>query len=319
MNLRSAILSVVLASSAGSLSGADLALPAGARLTVERPSDLDSFDAPVGVFDAGTVPTRSLEGAISRTAWRIDTGAQTPLQIVAPLRAQIEALGYKVVFECESRSCGGFDFRFAIEVLPGPNMYVNIASYRYLTAFKGPEDNPTEALTVLASTSAASAYVQIISVVTDASIGATPEDNAVVVPGATEVLTPGRHTTAGSDNMLTQGFVLLSDLSFASGTSVLGPGPFQSLARLAETLEQRPDLRIALVGHTDTVGGLDANITLSRDRARAVRSRLIEAYGIDASRLDAEGMGYLAPIAPNLTPEGRRQNRRVEAIVLNVE
>ena len=75
-------------------------------------------------------------------------------------------------------------------------------------------------------------------------------------------------------------------------------------------------MRIALVGHTDTVGGLEANINVSRARARSVRQRLIESYGIAEERLDAEGMGYLAPVASNLTAEGRDQNRRVEVVLL---
>ncbi|MEM9637507.1 MAG: OmpA family protein, partial [Pseudomonadota bacterium] len=119
--------------------------------------------------------------------------------------------------------------------------------------------------------------------------------------------------------LLQRGFVVLRDLDFDTGTTALGPGPFTSLDRLAELLQARPELRIALVGHTDTVGGLAPNVTLSRERAQAVRTRLIDQYRIDPDRLEAEGMGYLAPVASNQTPEGRDQNRRVEAILLNTE
>jgi outer membrane protein OmpA-like peptidoglycan-associated protein len=71
-----------------------------------------------------------------------------------------------------------------------------------------------------------------------------------------------------------------------------------------------------LVGHTDSVGGLSGNIALSKRRAQSVRQRLIDTHGVDPSRLDAEGMGYLSPAASHLTPEGREANRRVEVIVL---
>ncbi|MFK7881009.1 OmpA family protein [Roseobacter sp.] len=318
MNLLRAVLLAILVSGAGHLSAADLALPVSARMTVERATDLDSFNAPVAAYASGAVPTQTLEGSVTRTAWRLDNGGQTPLQLMAPLRSQIEALGYAVVFECESKSCGGFDFRFLIEVLPGPNMYVNIASFRYLTAFKGPRDDPTEAITVLVSSTAASAYVQIINATTNRSLAAIPDVNENTSPLITA--TPGNDRPGPEANtLLEQGFVILRDLEFASGTSRLGPGPFPSLAQLSDLLAGRGDLRVALVGHTDTVGNLEGNIALSRERARAVRRRLIEEYGIDAARLDAEGMGYLAPVASNLTPEGRSQNRRVEAILLNVE
>lgn len=318
MTLR-VLLTVALLCGAPGVFAADLALPAGASRTVERATELDSFSAPLGAFDGEHVPMQTLEGSVTRTAWRIDTGGLTSLQVMAPLRQQIEDLGYRIDFECESAACGGFDFRFAIEVLPGPNMYVNIASYRYLTAFKGPADNPSEALTVLASVTAASAYVQIINAVA-ASALAENGDAATPVPRADPGSAgQGEGRAPPTGDFLAQGFVILQDLEFATGTSELGAGPFASLAQLAEALARRPDLRVALVGHTDTVGDLAVNITLSRERARAVRTRLIDGYGIDASRLDAEGMGYLAPVATNLTPEGREQNRRVEAIVLNVE
>ena len=73
---------------------------------------------------------------------------------------------------------------------------------------------------------------------------------------------------------------------------------------------------MVLVGHTDSVGLLEPNIALSRSRAESVRQRLINQYGVPEDRIDAHGMGYLAPIATNLTAQGREANRRVEAVLL---
>lgn len=294
----------------------DLQLPVGAELTAERPSELDSFAAPVAPFDGAGVPAVTLEGAVTRRAWRISSPGLTPLQIIVPLRAQLEAAGYDLAFECASDICGGFDFRFNTEVLPGPNMYVNISRFRYLTALRGPRGAPMQAVGVFVSVTAASAYVQIIF----ADTGVDVED---MLPERTVAPVDPDQGVAGdrieTHPLLTEGHVALSDLDFATGTTDLGPGPFASLQGLAEVLRARPDLRVALVGHTDTVGGLEPNVVVSRERARSVRARLISEFGIAEGRLDAEGMGYLAPIASNLTAEGRDQNRRVEAILLNVE
>lgn len=297
----------------------DISLPVGALLTVERATTLDSFDAPVGPFTDGKVPVVTLEGAITRRAWRIPTGGLTPLQVMLPLRENLVELGYEPVFECATDTCGGFDFRFATEVLPGPNMYVNISRYSYLTAFLGSPEAPARAVGVLVSVTSASAYVQVILADTGVDVeDLLPDRQASPVEPAplAEVSANGSVT---EDKLLDNGFVILRDLDFATGTSDLGPGPYASLDRLAEVLNERDDLRVALVGHTDTVGGLAPNIELSRERARSVRARLVEEYGISGDRLDAEGMGYLAPVASNLTPEGRELNRRVEAILLNVE
>ncbi len=81
-------------------------------------------------------------------------------------------------------------------------------------------------------------------------------------------------------------------------------------------LQNHPDLRIAIVGHTDSDGEEAFNQELSERRAAAVKRHLVETYGIDASRLDSDGFGESAPVAPNDTPEGKQQNRRVELVRL---
>jgi OOP family OmpA-OmpF porin len=64
------------------------------------------------------------------------------------------------------------------------------------------------------------------------------------------------------------------------------------------------------------VGTLDSNIALSQARAEAVRMRLIEDHGVAPERVEAHGIGFLAPRAPNRTETGRDLNRRVEAVVI---
>jgi len=71
---------------------------------------------------------------------------------------------------------------------------------------------------------------------------------------------------------------------------------------------------VLIVGHSDNQGTLDYNLDLSLSRARAVASDLVASYGIEASRLSGHGVGFLAPIAPNASEEGRGRNRRVELV-----
>ena len=67
------------------------------------------------------------------------------------------------------------------------------------------------------------------------------------------------------------------------------------------------------------LGSLQGNISLSKRRAQSVRQRLIDAHGVPPERMEAEGMGYLSPVASNLQEQGRDQNRRVEVILLSAE
>ena len=293
---------------AGALSALELKMPAGARLISERDSAFDSYALPTGPWELGLVNTQSFEGRIDRQSWRLESAAITTLQLLDPLRAQLDAAGYELLFECEDVLCGGFDFRFAIEVIPAPDMHVDIRDFRFVSARRG-----DAAISLLVSRSRASAYVQIIRVeeAESATLQILP-DSAAPVQGP-------EGTNPLSVQLIDQGHVVLSDLDFGSGTAELGQVRYISLTALATFLQTNPNAQIALVGHTDATGALDVNIALSRKRAEAVRDRLAADYGVSQERMRAEGMGYLAPRASNLTQDGREQNRRVEVILLSLD
>lgn len=86
------------------------------------------------------------------------------------------------------------------------------------------------------------------------------------------------------------------------------------LREIADLLVMHPDWKLAINGHTDNVGGTEANLDLSRRRSDAVRRALIERYGIGGERLTTAGFGAAQPKATNDTIEGRAKNRRVELV-----
>ncbi|MEL6882872.1 MAG: OmpA family protein [Pseudomonadota bacterium] len=300
-------LGILLALAAVPGEAQQLDLPRNARQTAARDSALERMAIPVAPFADGTLETRVVEGAVRRRAYRIGTTDLTPLQILGPLRNQLEASGFEVLLDCNQISCGGFDFRFAIDVLPAPNMYVNIRAYHYLSATQ-PDSGAF--VTVLASAVDAAGYLQVIEV---------GESTLTAPAPVSEPDTPTEPVQDATDleaMLFATGSAVLNSISFDVGTTTLTAGPSDELQALADLLQARPGLQVALVGHTDTQGALEANIAVSRARASAVRDRLIEAYGVDGDRVQAAGMGYLSPRASNLTAEGREANRRVEVIVV---
>ena len=301
---------------AGTAHALDLSLPAAARQTVTRDTDPDSYLAPTSAFENGGFASVKIEGAVARSAWRLEAPGLTPLQIMRPLRTQLENADYRIVLDCSATVCGGFDFRFAIETLPAPNMYVDLRQYQFVTAVKGSLQAPDAVVTLLISTTDTSAYLQIVQADTQAG-AASPVASVVAQdtqPAAPDA--PAQSPSKMASALEEFGHVVLAALDFDTGTAALGQGEFDALVNLAAVLKDQPELRIALVGHTDTVGGLQGNITLSKNRAAAVRQRLIAVHGIAADRIDAQGMGYLSPIASNQTEAGRDANRRVEAVLL---
>jgi outer membrane protein OmpA-like peptidoglycan-associated protein len=102
----------------------------------------------------------------------------------------------------------------------------------------------------------------------------------------------------------------LGDVLFSSGRSELKAGSAANLDKLAVALAAAPDRRVIIDGYTDSQGGDDMNMTLSRQRAEAVSLYLI-GHGIDASRVTASGKGESFPVADNDSATGRQLNRRV--------
>jgi outer membrane protein OmpA-like peptidoglycan-associated protein len=114
-----------------------------------------------------------------------------------------------------------------------------------------------------------------------------------------------------------RGLVLtLGDVLFTSGRADLKTGTAGNLERLVAFLDQNPDRRVEIEGHTDNVGSEDSNLGLSQRRADSVRDFLVQR-GISSGRIIASGMGEHRPVADNLSEGGRQQNRRVEVIIGN--
>jgi outer membrane protein OmpA-like peptidoglycan-associated protein len=103
-------------------------------------------------------------------------------------------------------------------------------------------------------------------------------------------------------------------IQFDTAKSDLKPESKPALDEIAKLLNQRPGLKILVVGHTDMVGELASNMKLSQARAQAVVAALTGQYHIAAARLTAFGNGPYAPVATNKTEEGRAKNRRVELV-----
>lgn len=104
------------------------------------------------------------------------------------------------------------------------------------------------------------------------------------------------------------------DILFATDSATLTGGLQADLFTLASSMNNYPNTRISVIGHTDNTGSAAYNQQLSQRRAQAVTSVLINA-GVSASRISAIGRGEDAPVADNLTEAGRAQNRRVEIII----
>lgn len=295
-----------------------LEFPGPATPTASPALARGSYALPTAAWANGTLPAEVIDGMVERSAWQVDVPGLSSLDLMQPLRAQLLTMGFEVVFECETKGCGGFDFRFGVDVLPEPQMHVDLGDFRFLSATRGPAGGQ-EVVGLMVSRSVSKGFVQMTRALADtgpALFAATNRASGGIeqIAGAEGALVAPAYVPEMAQ-LLTGGFVVLEGLDFGTGAADLTEGRYASLAALADWLKQNPDKTVALVGHTDTSGGLDGNIVISKRRATSVRARLIEAYGVPPAQIEAQGVGYLSPIATNLTEEGRQKNRRVEAIL----
>ncbi len=114
-------------------------------------------------------------------------------------------------------------------------------------------------------------------------------------------------------------YVSLSEnLLFPSGSAVVNPKGKQALGQLAQVLNNNPDIRVNIEGHTDTVpirGKYEDNWALSVSRATAIVRILTHDYKVDPTRIVASGRSQYEPLDVNYTAQGRARNRRTEIIL----
>ncbi len=288
-----------------------LTLPGNATVEVETTVLLDSYALPIAPWDGDAVPSRTVEGEMTTQVWRVAATGLASLQLLRPLRDQLWQAGYEVVFECDTQGCGGFDFRFGTTVTRPPAMQVDLADFRFLSATRS-ADGGTRAVSLLVSRTPQAGFVQVIRVVpTEATeVPALTIADAPVVRAAAPA-PAGDLAQALNDT----GHAVLDGVTFVTGAVTLEDAPMPALQALADYMAANPGLKVSIVGHTDSQGGLDGNIAISRRRAAAVIERLVADFDVGRGRMTAAGMGYLSPIASNLDPAGREANRRVEAVV----
>ena len=275
-----------------------LELPYSARLVLSDETDVKNISVEISAWDREKgISRRDFRGRTTTKIFQIDGTSLTLDQMLQPIITHLNDKQFSIELYCNTNVCGGFNFRKNLAVSNPPFMLVNVANYSVITAVKN-----SSAISLVASKLGNTIYLQILS------IGTT--DNDLILQDQ-EPLKDNYSSKLKED-----GAIVLDDLIYRSGSADLGPGPFESLSALANFLKGTPSSSIILVGHSDAIGELRKNIELSRNRAQAVVDRLIKDYGIDQSRISAQGIGFLSPKTNNSTEKSRKKNRRVEAILI---
>ena len=236
-----------------------------------------------------------LEGAVTYIHYEMPKTASA-LQVFRNYQSALKRSGFTELFVCE-RPCISDNLGGVKQLMKARDLYLNgHQDNQYLAAQRG------------------NTYVSLW-------VNQMGEPNAFLFVVEKGGLDDGKMAVSGSSPIAqalsSKGKVDLYGFQFDTGKATLTNASAATLKELGKVLQDNPTLQLDIIGHTDDVGGADANQQLSEARASAVAMALATQQGIDMARLNASGRGMTQPLAPNTTDAGRAKNRRVELAVRN--
>ncbi|MDB6164226.1 MAG: hypothetical protein JWL98_1658 [Xanthomonadaceae bacterium] len=274
-------------------------------------------------------PKRTLpaEGEYTRLVY-VAPEDRSPLEVIRNYIDEIKSNGGELQYGCQDEACGGAlvgndhggGTQGLLEKLY-PQARVKDAAFS--NGKCATSETPSEQRYILATMpngAGANATLGIFVYALDA------DGYCAALNGRTAVLVVAVEPKAREQKMVTvsatdmakalasDGHIALYGIYFDTNKSAIKPESKATLEQIAQLLKQQPKLALSVVGHTDNVGGADENVKLSRRRADAVVTSLLEDYGIAESRLQAGGAGMTQPVASNADETGRAKNRRVELV-----
>jgi outer membrane protein OmpA-like peptidoglycan-associated protein len=264
---------------------------------------------PGGSSESSPDLSKVVEGHVSANFYVVPKD-RTALEVFRNYQMALKGAGFTTLYACEMRACDNArvteDVRIELldarkwnrdRVSPG-------GSFNYDVRFTSAK----------LSRAGVDTYVMVF-VGEPNSIWEAPMVAVVVaVPGAVDTGQVAVSTDRLQKGLADEGKIALYGIYFDTGRAEIKPESKSQLDEMAKLLNANKSLKVAIVGHTDNQGGVDANTALSQRRAEAVVAALVSTYKVDASRLRARGVASFAPVASNRTEAGRAKNRRVELV-----
>lgn len=263
------------------------------------------------------------EGKVTRLYYLGPLG-KTPLEIFRNQQQALMAAGFKPRFSCELKPCA--DAYFALETSDrGKTMnwakgaLVGVKGNNFKGARWGlPMALGTDEARILAGTlNRGGTPVQVMVYTAEAENEYTDRAASYIEIVEPKAMPSGQVTVdakAIGQGLQAEGKIALYGVRFDTGKTELKPESAAQLDQMAAVLKAQPTAKVFIVGHTDNVGSLDANLKLSQGRAQAVVAALTQR-GIAANRLQAHGSANYSPVASNASEDGRAKNRRVEMVL----
>ncbi|TMP86807.1 hypothetical protein CWC05_10005 [Pseudoalteromonas ruthenica] len=268
-------------------------------------SDYEPYPLIVGQYKK-SIPVRTVGGKVTTLNYRIDKTVG-PYAVHKNYMNALTQAGFTIIYECQARSCGNYilrdNYRDTIFAKRHDSDIYNMTEKSNFYLFTAEKDTPHGKL-----------YTSMYSLQRRAE-----EDVELVVDIIEEKGVSHVALNIDSDNLLKEiqntGSVSLYGIEFDFNKHTIKPSSKAQLDEIAKFLTQRADVSLYVVGHTDNKGAFDYNQDLASRRAQEVVNTLVRDYQITQQRLQAVGVGPVAPLAANDNDDNMQRNRRVELVL----
>jgi len=268
---------------------------------------------------------KTLEGKRIRIVYLNREGA-SPLEVIRTYEKDLEDEQAIELYSCKRDECGGSStsnsgggggsMGLAMYLWPGENIKDGNFTNGYCAQNAGISDQRY----VLLELPKSGIYVSVLSYQLGKATycGAITGRTVSVLDIVQVEQMVSTIVTVNSEEMASEisdtGRIALYGIQFDSDKADLKPGSKDTLDQISALLAEDPELKLLIVGHTDSVGSYEFNLDLSQRRAASVVQSLTSDYGISNQRLFPVGVSFASPVASNKNEEGRTENRRVELV-----
>ncbi len=243
-----------------------------------------------------------LEGKITKISYYLPEDRST-LEVFRNYEDALKAAGFEILFTCSNNDCGGRDFNH------------KVVEYKH-----GFGDNYSEQRFLAAKLTRGEGDVYVSLYTVKNTSGGGPDRNHIYTQVDVIEIAPMQEAmvtvdaNAMAEEIFETGSISIYGILFDFDKADIKPESAATIKEIATLLNNNPNLKLFIVGHTDNKGSLDYNTNLSQQRAEAVVGVLVSDHGIKSTRVTPKGLGFLAPVASNSSEEGRAKNRRVELV-----
>ena len=254
---------------------------------------------------------KALEGKVTRIQYTVSKDNNSEF-VLHNYKSAFKKSGFEILIAIANEELGVSDrpHQWTEMYYKAGGYYNGIGNEKFGLGFQWPNWNNKQSFLVARGHENGKDIYAIIYAIVDANYTLITQDVIEVEAVETGLVSVDNI----SKDIMIKGHIAIYGIHFETGQSVIKSESSETLRIIADYIKENTNNKFYIVGHTDNTGEFSTNRTLSDNRSKSVMNELISKYEVRPEQVSAYGVSSLAPVASNLTDEGKAKNRRVEIV-----